>query len=283
MRVWLAAALLLLGTPGAAAAPSRVMSLNLCTDELVLALLPPARIAAVSREARDPAFSPFVAAARRVPVTRGSAEDVLAAHPDLVLAGSYTTPATRALLGRLGRRFVAVPPAETIAGIRASTRAVARALGEPARGEALLMRMDAGIAALRRNPGPAVRVAAWDGGGFGAPRGSLFDTLITLTGAINVGADRASRPGAALDGEMLLARAPALILAGGGSDDRDALRSAIARGPLLRRFWGEGRIIAIAPADYACGTPWIADAALRLRARLAAAPHAPLPFAPGLR
>ena len=267
--------------PRPAAHPLRVMSLNLCTDQLVLALLPPPRIASVNERSRDPGGSLMAAAAARVAINHGLAEEVLRARPDLVIAGTYTTPATRALLHRLGWPMIEVAPADTIAQIRASTRQVARAVGESARGEQLLARMDAQLAELARHPGPPLRIAAWDGAGFAAGPGSLYDIVLRLAGAVNVAADPKLARSGPPDAELLLAEAPTLLVRGGG-DDRDGLRADIAGHRLVRRFWGKDRTLAIDQAYYVCGTPFIADEALRLRARLRAAvviAGTPLPFA----
>jgi iron complex transport system substrate-binding protein len=223
--------------PRPAANPLRVMSLNLCTDQLVLALLPPHRIASVNERARDRGSSLMAAAARQVAINHGLAEEVLRARPDLVIAGSFTTPATRALLKRLGWPLLEVAPADTVAQVRAATRQVARAVGEVARGEQLLAHMDTQLAELARHPGPPLRVAAWDGSGFAAGPGSLYDTVLRLAAAINVAADPALARSGAPDTELLLAKAPALLVRG-SSDDRDGLRADIAGNPLVRQYWG---------------------------------------------
>ena len=269
--------------------PARIMSLNLCTDQLVLALLPPRRIASINERSRNRAMSLMAPAARGIPINHGLAEEVLRARPDLVIAGSYTTPATRALLKRLGWPLLEVAPADTVAQIRTTTRQVAAAVGEVDRGERLLARMDAGLTDLARRPALPLRVAAWDGSGFAAGPGSLYDTMLRLAGATNIAADprltsmgltsmvtRAGTP----DTELLLAEAPALLVRG-GDEDRDGLRADIAGNPLVRKYWAKDRTVTIDQATYVCGTPFVADEALRLRARLqaaAAAAHTPLPF-----
>jgi iron complex transport system substrate-binding protein len=272
--------------PRLTARPMRVMSLNLCTDQLVLALLPPRRIASVNERARDRGSSLMAAAAARIAINHGLAEEVLRARPDLVIAGSYTTPATRALLKRLGWPLLEVGPADTIAQVGATTRQVANAVGEAARGEQLLARMDAQLTELARHPGPPLRVAAWDGSGFAAGPGSLYDTVLRLAGAVNVAADPQLAKSGAPDTELLLAAAPTLLVRGGlrrgEGDDHDGLRADVAGHPLVRRYWGTDRTLAIDQAYYVCGTPFIADEALRLRTRLqavAAAARTPLPFA----
>ena len=104
-----------LGPPLSAAAttqgPQHVMSLSLCTDALLLELLPLNRIASVTYLSRNPSDSFLSATAAKVPINYGSAEEVLAEKPDFVLAGTYTTPATRMLLKKVGIQMLEVPPA----------------------------------------------------------------------------------------------------------------------------------------------------------------------------
>ena len=247
--------------PLAASAPRRVLSINVCADQLLLALLPPARIAGVTWLARDPAMSQQWRAAARVPAGTGTAEEVLRAKPDLVIAGRWTTPATRALLRRLGLPLLEIGDADDFPAIRAQVRQVAAAVGERARGEALVARLDAGVARLAAAPRAGVRVAAWDAAGFAARRGSLFDTLLGAAGADNVAAERAG------DIETLVALHPALLIRGGSADtprgDGDH--------PLLRRLW-QGRTVMLPASATMCGTADSAAWALALRARLAGVP-----------
>ncbi len=263
--------------------PLHVMSLSECTDQLLLALLPPDRIASVTFLSRDPETSQMAAHARRVGINHGLAEEVLRQRPDLVLAGTYTTSSTRALLKRLGWPIIEVPPADTIDQIRVTTRQVAKAVGAETRGETLLGRMDRQLAALRSQPGPHLRVAAWDGAGFSSSSGSLFATLLGLAGADNIGGSSVQR--GAPDTETLLAAAPDLIVQG-SLTNQHSLRSDTAYNPLVRRFWGADRTLTVRPAYYLCGTPFLADAALRLRDDLRAKvkiTRTPLPFAKGPR
>ena len=261
--------------PATVAHPVRVMSTNQCADQLVLALLPPERIASVTWLSRDPAGSLMARAAARVGVNRGRAEEVIAQRPDLVVTGTYTTPALKTMLRRLGYPMIEVADATDVADIRAITRQVAAAVDERARGEALIARMDRGLADLASDPGPPVRVVAWDQTGFGAGAGSLYDTIMTAAGARNLARDdlaaRYRRP----DVEVLLAANPALLVRGSRNPRVRGLGDDVVRHRLVRRFWPAGRTLVIPQAYYACGTPMIADAALALRQQLrAVAAHA---------
>ena len=122
-------------------------------------------------------------------VNHGLAEEVVRDHPDLVIAGSYSTPATRALLLKLHYPLLVLDPANRFDDIRRQVRTVATALGEPKRGQALIAHMDAVLTRLGAERGPPLRVAAWDGAGFSASPVSLYDTLLKAAGARNVTAE----------------------------------------------------------------------------------------------
>lgn len=264
--------------------PLRVMSMNQCVDQLVLALLPPSRIASVTWLARQADGSLMYREAARVGINHGLAEEVVRQHPDLVVAGSFTTPATRSLLKRLGYPMIEVDHAESFDDIRRITRQVAAAVGEPGHGEALIARMDRQLRALARDPAPPLRVAAWDGAGFSAAPGSLFDNVLTAAGAINVAHQPPATSYGKPDVEVLLASAPTLLVKGAGVGRKPGLRDNVERHPLVRRYWDGDRTLTIRQAYYVCGTPMVADAAMQLRVQLRTAPariHTPLPFAKG--
>ncbi len=263
MRAALAVIVFVL-TTGAAAPPARVMSISECTDQLVLMLVPPARITSVTWLSRDATTSLMARAAGRVAVNHGFAEEVLRDAPDLVVADSFATPATRAILRRLHVPMIEVASAQTVADIHAATRQVARAVGASPRGEALLARMDRHVADLAAHPGPSIRVAAWDGGGFGAGRGGLFDAVLTAAGAVNI-----VPPGGPPDPERLLVAAPTLLVRGSGA--APDLRANVANHPVIRATWPAARSVIVPAASYFCGTPFLGDAALAVRAELRAA------------
>lgn len=249
------------------ARPTRVMSLNSCTDQLVLALLPPSRIASVTELARDPAYSLMARAAASVPTNRGMAEDVLRDRPDLIVASSFTPPDRIAVLRRLGYPLVIVDDPSSLDAIRRATRAVAAAVGEQAKGAALLARMNRHFAALALAPGPRFTVASWGEAGLGAPAGSLADTVLTAAGARNIGGTRGGR---AESIEALLALGPALLIEGDPRFRHPGRHDELAHHPAIARRWA-ARTLTLPEAAVICGTPFIGDAALSLRAQLRAA------------
>ena len=162
----------------------RVVSLNLCTDQM-LVLLAPEKIVALSSLARDAALSFVAAQARALPVVRAAAEAVLPLHPDLVLAARYGAQTTLSLLEQFGIRVVRVDQPTNFAGIRAMARGLAAVLGVPARGEALIAAMDATLDRVPPPSRPATALAL-EPRFYTAQPGSMMDAVLRAAGLTNV-------------------------------------------------------------------------------------------------
>ncbi|MBA2590524.1 MAG: ABC transporter substrate-binding protein [Alphaproteobacteria bacterium] len=226
------------------------MSLKVCTDELLLDLVPASRIASVTFLSREAASLRAWPQGADVPVNHGTAEEILATHPDLILTDPFMAPSLRPLLAKSGARILEVPPAETFEQIRAVTRLVARAVGEEARGEALIARMDAELADVAAHrPKRALTVAGWGGGGYVPGTGGLFDAMLTAAGARNVVRGSFGY----YDVEALMAANPDALVYGDTYGGTTSLRADQDLHPaLLKRY--AGRRISYASL-YGCGVP----------------------------
>src|SRR3546814_12608420 len=71
----------------APAIPQRIVSINLCADQLVLALADRGQIAGLTKNATDPEMSGEAAKARGIALLSNSAEQILAIEPDLIEIG----------------------------------------------------------------------------------------------------------------------------------------------------------------------------------------------------
>ena len=242
--------LLLMGIAPAARS-ARVVSLNLCTDQM-LVLLAPEQIAALSPLARDPSLSFVASQAAHLPIVRASAEAVLHLHPDLVLAAPYGAQTTVALLQQEGVHVLRIALPQDFADIRAMTRLLAVALGVPQRGETLLAAMDATLAALP-HPVREARALVWEPRGLTAGPGTLMDAVLRAAGLNN--ASDGSRIGL----EHLL-RHPPDVLVVQTAPAYPSLATTLLDHPALA---GVARR-EIPPALTICGGPFSAEAAALL-------------------
>jgi iron complex transport system substrate-binding protein len=270
----LVAAVLWLGAMTAAAAPpQRIVSLDLCTDQLLVELVPRERIAAVTFLAADPAVSAIPEKARGIPITHGAAEDVLRYDPDLVLAGPFGVSATVSLLRRLGRNVVVVEQPQDLAGVDVAVHAVAAAVGAEAEGEAMIADFRQRLARLPPVEGsPRTAVIYQIGGAVSGP-GSLADAVLSAAGFRNMSESYRLTRGGQVPLESLVAHPPGLIVLASHVDE---YRTAVAdnlRHPALRRLRERAPSLELPWRHWLCGTPHIADAIERLaeaRARLEA-------------
>jgi iron complex transport system substrate-binding protein len=130
----------------AQARPQRVVSLNLCADQLLLALADRDQIASLSPLVRSPALSFLEGEAHAVPVNEGRGEAILFGGADLVLTGRFGSHTKVELLQRHGLDVMVLDPWRSIAHGREQIRSVAARLGHPERGERMIADIDAALA-----------------------------------------------------------------------------------------------------------------------------------------
>ncbi len=238
------------------AAPT-IVSLNPCADAILAEVTAPGQLLALSHYSADPrASSMDPATARRYPTTRGTLEEIIALRPDVIVDGTFVPPATASAYQRLGMRLETLGIASTVEQSRTQIRALAALAGNPAKGEALIQRIDTALAAAAPNPGTkGVPALVWEPGGIVPGDGTLIADLLRRTGFANFAAARGLGQADQLPLERVMADPPRVILTAG--PDR-----ALSH-PALAHLTGTAR----APLDprlLYCAGPTIIPAAKRL-------------------
>ena len=244
-----------------AAAPSaggarRVASLNLCTDELVLALAAPGQIVSVTHRAQQEAETPLWRRALLYPRNDGSLISVAALRPDLVVTMGGGGRDRLHIARRLGIPTLDLPFAQSLTDVAESVRRLALALGREQAGAALLRRM----AALIRGAPRGRRDTIWlGGGGRTVSAAGLEAQWVALAGL-----GQRAMPGDRVSLETLILRPPAILLR---SDYRAGQYSAGQRWlshPAAR--WARGaRTVPTDGRRWTCMGPLLIDEIYRLR------------------
>ena len=241
--------------------PARIVSLNMCTDELVLRLADPARIASVTWLSQDPRNANMAEVARRVPANHGLAEEVLGFRPDLVVAGAYTTRATVSLLGRvgIGVREFGVP--RNLAEMKTQIAEMADVLGEPARGRALLAGIEQRLNALaaRRVDRP-LRAIVLRPSGFTVGRGSLVDEILTRAGLINIAAELGVESYGQIALETVALGGAEILILNETPDGPPSLAHEILHHPVIERLGDRLKLVALPSRLWTCAGPSVLDA-----------------------
>jgi iron complex transport system substrate-binding protein len=264
---WFAAAPLGAAAASAQEHPQRIVSLNLCTDELVLRLVDPSRVASVTWLSQDPNGANVADLARAVPANHGLAEEIIPFGPDLVVAGRFTTRTAVALLKQTRFRLVEFGIPDSIASAEQQILEMARLLDEPARGEALVGDMRQRLAALGE-PTAANRPRAivFNPNGFTVGGNSLVNDIMTRAGLDNVAVHMRLGNYSQVPLEVLVRSAVDVLILSGGRDGPPALATEILTHPVLAKLGPQTHVVVLPTRLWSCGGPQIVDAIARLRA-----------------
>ncbi len=245
----------------AAGRPARIVSLNMCTDELVLRLADRDRIASVTWLSRDPRNANMAEAARAVGVNHGLVEEVLADRPDLVVAGAYTTRPAVALLRRTGVPVHEFGVPRSIAEMRAQITEMAALLGEEARGARLVAGIDARLAAIAaRRPAGHPRAVVLRPNGFTVGRGSLVDEILTAAGLDNLAADLGIESYGQIALETVALSKAQMLILNDTPGGRPSLASEVLHHPLIGKLGARLKLVALPSRLWTCAGPSVLDA-----------------------
>lgn len=244
-----------------AAALPRVVSMNACTDQLLLPLADPAQILGLSRFSRD-AWQSWVAEdARHYPSLSGGAEDVLVLKPDIVVAGLFDKRATRELLKAQGLQLAEFSVPRNLDEVEAQIRQMGEIVQHRDRAEAEIARLDAAMARARDivmakhySVLPLSR-RGWVSGG-----DSLVSSLLSETGLFNAAPELGVGTGGLASLEEIVKARPDFLLVSEEGDRAEDEGRAFLLHPALQRFYPPSKRIVIPERLTVCGGVMLADA-----------------------
>jgi iron complex transport system substrate-binding protein len=246
--------------PGMAAGP-RIVSMNVCTDQLLIPLADPEQILGLSRFSRD-AWQSFAADdARRYPTLSGGAEDVLVLKPDIVVAGLFDKRSTRELLKAKGLHLAEFAVPRNLDEVKAQIREMGEVVGHPDRANVEVARLDDAIARARRAVAVRpYRVLPLSRRGWVSGSGSLVSSLLAETGLFNAAGDLGIGFGGYASLEAIVNVRPDLIVVSAAGDRAEDEGRAFLLHPALERFYPPSKRIIIPDRLTVCGGVMLADA-----------------------
>ncbi len=251
---------------GEKAHPQKIVSLNLCTDQIVMMLVESPRIASISYLAREANVSALAGVAAKLPINYGKAEEVFMQQPDLVLVGSYTTRSTVALLRKLGRNVVEVPPASSFAGIYRNIRTIGKAVGEGAKASRLVERLKRQLAKIKLDEKASLPVAAlYFANGYSSGNNTLIDKVVRRAGLKTLGSKLGFSGTRKLSLEALIFARPDLLIVAPKDYEGEARAYEVFRHPAMGVLKGALPVTSIASALTICGTPHTIKAIQKLQ------------------
>jgi iron complex transport system substrate-binding protein len=262
-RLWglAAAAAVMAVAQGAQARPLRVMALDQCADQYVLALAPDADLA-LSPRADDPdAWLRREAAGHRR--LRPTLEAAVGFRPDVVVRYWGGEPRLLSALEMRGVKVVTIADATDLDGVRANIRTAAQELGQVERGARLEQTMQAKLnQAAAPLDGPRPGAVYLTSGGFTSGPGTLMDAMMRAAGFRNL----TTTPGFGVISVERIAMEPPIRFVLGFFDQLRADWRGPGRHPVVRRA-AQGRTAAKLPAAVLTCPAWFAADGVEMMAR----------------
>jgi len=175
--------------------PQRIVSLTMFSDEVLLELVGPGRLIAVTSFATDPAVSNIAERIAAIPNRLDfHAELILSLRPDLVVVANWSEAQAVDQLRAAGLPVYLSSSAITVEQVRQKIRALARVVGEARAGEELVARMDRRLESLSKRLAAVpedrrLTVLDWSAWGAAMGRGSSWDEVVRRAGLRNAVAD----------------------------------------------------------------------------------------------
>jgi iron complex transport system substrate-binding protein len=254
------------------AKPERIVSTNVCADQLALAIADRSRVVSVSRMAVEREISNFADVARTIPVNNARAEEIVELKPDLILGDIYTGKGANRLASTLGVPVHIVGIGSSLKDVRNIVRDAADALGERERGVALIAEMDARIARARAMADRRITALVYEPNGIAAGNGTLTHDVLSAAGLRNIAPDLMSGSYGTVPLEAVVAAAPQLLVLDDSYTATSSRAQSILRHPAFRALEGRTSLYRMPSRLWLCPGPWVAEAVERLageRARLA--------------
>ena len=242
------------------AAPQKIVSLNLCTDQLLMLLADPNQIASLSKIVDDPNVSFLAEKSAEFRKNRGDAEEIFINSPDLVLAGVYTEKATVQILQSLDVRVEIFPIEQNFDDSVENIRKMGLLVGHADRAERMIDDFNIRLEELRSGITERPRAAIYSANGYTTGTDTMSGQILKTAGFQNITEEVGMSFGGTLPLETLVMLQPDFVITGkaypGHSRSEEILKH-----PALRPFKG----ITQTDAKWICGTPAVLDAVAELQ------------------
>lgn len=263
---WLLVAVIsLAGSPAWPQAPQRVVTVNLCLDQIALRLAAPGQIVGLSYLSHDPRLSVLADQARAIAPVRAKVESILELRPDLVIFDRDAHANLKRLVRKAGVPILEVPWAASLEDAEGLIAGIGAALGRDAEARAIIADMREQRRRFGQAEPPMALAAVLQANRGTAGKGSLMDELLHLSGYCNLAAELGIPAYGRLPLEAVLAGRPDLLVLDGNANARPARATEFVDHNALLALAGSTRLVSIPLKYTVCAGPENLEALKLLR------------------
>ena len=243
--------------------PTRVVSMNLCTDQLAMIVAAPGQLHSVSYLAIDPRGSAMAEEAKAYEINRGLAEEIYLMQPDLVIADSFSKRATIDMLKRLGIPVAVFDPAYGLDEVRDLMREMGEVLSREDAAQALIEDFDRRLNVLRAQTKRRPSAALYYANGYTSGDRTLAGQILVAAGFENAAVEAGFASGGFLPLEVLAMLEPEALIVGQRYPGKSRSEEILDH-PVVQTLRADHVSGAITDRDWVCGTPHVLRAIEKL-------------------
>lgn len=246
--------------------PQRIVSLSLCTDQIILMLVEPERIAALSHLAADSIYSYMAESAAGIKQHNGLAEQIVPLKPDLIIGTSYSISNTIQMLRHLNYPVTTVASPTTLVEVDHFTRTIGAAVGEPERAEQVIADMHSDINKAKQlvSDKPQQVAISYGPNGYTPGRKSLKHEILKAAGYRNLAAEFGIEHYGNISIEQLIVAQPDAVIIDEAIPNQDSLAQDFVNHPLLKKLYQGARMPHVPTSYWLCPGPTVSKAILTL-------------------
>lgn len=242
--------------------PQRIVSIGLCTDQLLLMMVERERIASVTHSAANPEESYMVAAVGDITLNYSGVEEIIALDPDLVVGSPFASQDTARLMRELGYRVEMSTPPRTLAALRESILQFGVWTGSEARAQEIVNTMDRRLAEIHNAYGhkPQRSIMVYSPNGYTIGSDTLEDEIFRAAGYRNLAAEMGISGFQTISLEQLVAAQPDFIQIDNYIYNQNSLASSYINHPVLKVMMPDERRLYMPTIWRDCAGPMAVDA-----------------------
>jgi iron complex transport system substrate-binding protein len=240
--------------------PQRIVSTNLCTDQLLLMLVAKERIASLTKLARLPEYSYMWEKAQSIPTNSGLAEEIIPLRPDLILTTEFSPGKATSILQNAKLHVEILELPDSFAGVEILISKLGKLVGEAETAAALITSMRRDIESVEdhiSNLHLAERPKAliYSPNGHTAGSNTFKNTIVTTAGYDNIATELGIVYYSNLSVEQVLLSQPELVIVSDSGYNNDSLAHRYTDHPALLKWQGNNGMLAIPDNQWLCVGP----------------------------
>ncbi len=251
------------------AAPQRIVSIGLCTDQLLLMMADRAQIASLTTSSTDQQMSYMADAVGNIPLNNASVEEIIPYKPDLVVGSHFAARDTTRFLRHLGYEVKLVSLPKTVDEIYSLLTRFGEWTGNQGRAAALIDGMKQEITDIqtRYADKPEKSTIIYSPNGYTIGSNTLEHDVLRLSGFRNLSAEMGIVGFKTISLEQVIAARPDFLQIDNHVFNRDSLASRYLGHPVLNKLVNQKEHLLIPSRVRACAGPMVTEAIAYMAAK----------------